>query len=158
VQRQRAEDDRRQRRARPAAPRRQRGLLLQHEHAGDEGGQRGREHFRRVSRAAARQPRQRGAGIAAVQPRHLGQRQVAQLRHHLRHGRQVAGFVAQLGPVPAPPLRRDVGRIGLEHPGVVGQCCSQLADAQRAVVGHRTAEAQLQAAGDHAQRLVDRCR
>ena len=52
------------------------------------------------------------------------------------------------------PLRRDVGRIGLDHQRLQRQVGGQAADLQRALEGHRAAEAQLEAQLDEGQRLL----
>ena len=55
------------------------------------------------------------------------------------------GAVGALLRIAVQPLRRDVGRVGLQHDRLRRQRGGQAADLQRALVRHRAAEAQLEA-------------
>ena len=92
---------------------------------------------------------QNAASIGAGGHRQIGQRQAPQRSHHLRDARQLGRAVATLGLAQRPlfgglvkPLRRDVGRIGLQHQGAQGQLAGQAAQLQRALVGQAAAKAE----------------
>ena len=53
-----------------------------------------------------------------------------------------------VGGVAVQPLRRNVGGIGLEHQGLLGQGPGQLAYSQRALESHGPAEAELESQRD----------
>ena len=78
-------------------------------------------------------------------------RQLGRLVAHRRAGGALRGRAVE-------PLRRDVGRVGLEHQRGRRQLAREAADAQRALEGQRAAEAEPEAEPDEHRRLLLRCR
>ena len=81
-------------------------------------------------------------------------------RQRLRDARQLGRLVARARAGAAlpgravEPLRRNVGRVGLEHEGVVRDAGGEAPDLQRALERHRAAEAELEAERDEHARLL----